>query len=104
MNKKNKNLVFLLIGAVLLLSFVSGKKSKNKIIISPLETNNLYALERALLYNQDGSRVLYTFKGGELLTIVTDNSDIYGDYFIEYNTPQGQKIQGYINIYDTEIK
>ena len=100
--KKNKNIIFLLIGAVLLFSFVKGKKRKGSIIVEPLQGNNIYALANGNLYGADPSRSIYTFKGGELLTLIQDTG--MGDYQIEYFAPGGEKIQGYINYFDTEIR
>ena len=99
---KNKNIIFLLIGAVLLFSFIKAPKRKGTIIIDPLQGNNIYALPGGNLYGADPSRSIYTFQGGELLTLIQDTG--MGDYQIEYYAPGGEKIQGYINIFDTEIK
>jgi hypothetical protein len=99
MTSKNKNLVFLLIGALLLFSFKSAKKSKGSIIISPLEGNNLYALPGKQLYGEDPTILVYTFNGGELLTLIQDTGI---DYKVSYIKPGGKMVTGYINYYDTE--
>jgi hypothetical protein len=99
--KNNKKIGVFLIIAILLLSFKSAKR-KGSIIVSPLEGNNIYALPGGYLYGSDPARPIYTFKGGELLTLIADTG--MGDYQIEYIAPGGNKVTGYINIFDTEIK
>jgi hypothetical protein len=67
-----------------------------------LQGNNLYALPGGFIYGSDPSRAIYKFKGGELLTLINDTG--LGDYEVEYIAPGGYKVQGYINIFDTEIR
>ena len=101
MTNESKTIAFLVIGALLLFSFKSAKR-KGSIFVAPLQGNNIYALPGGNLYGADPSRSIYTFQGGELLTLIQDTG--MGDYQIEYYAPGGQKIQGYINIFDTEIR
>jgi len=99
--RSNKKIGILIIVAILLLSFKSAKR-KGSLIISPLQGNNIYALPGGYIYGSDPSRPIYTFAGGELLTLISNTG--MGDYQVEYIAPGGNKVTGYINIFDTEIK
>jgi hypothetical protein len=102
MTSKNKNLVYLLIGALLLFSFKNAKKRKGSIIIEPdFKTQNLYALVGSKLYAQDRNTIIYTFNYNLQLELI-ENTGI--DYKINYVTPSGKTVTGYINYYDVEIK
>jgi len=102
MTSKNKNLVYLLIGVLLLFSFKSAKKRKGTIIIEPdFKTQNLYSLIGSKLYAEDRKTIIYTFNYNLLLELI-ENTGI--DYKINYVTPSGENLIGYINYYDIEIK
>ena len=102
MTKQNKNILFLLIGVILLFSFTKAPKKKGSIIIEPLQGNNLYANKLAQLYDGiDPSLLYYTFNGGELLTLIEDTGI---DYQVSYVKPGGETITGYINYSDITIK
>ena len=102
MTKQNKNIVLLLIGVILLFSFTKAPKRKGSIIVEPLQGNNLYANKLAQLYDEfDPSILLYTFNGGELLTLLEDTGI---DYKVSYVKPGGQTVTGFINYNDVTIK
>ena len=102
MTSKNKNIAFLLIGVLLLFSFKSAKKRKVIIIIEPdFKTQNLYSLIGANLYAEDRQTIIYKFNYNLQLELI-ENTGI--DYKINYVTPSGKTITGFINYYDVEIK
>ena len=101
MTKQNKNIIFLLIGAILLFSFKSAPKRKTDIIIDPNLAANLFANKSAQLYDFDPSVLLYTFQGGEYLTLLEDTGI---DYKISYIRPGGNIVTGYISYLDVTIK
>ena len=102
MTKQNKNIIFLLIGVILLFSFTKAPKKKGSIIIEPLQGNNLYANKLAQLYDGfDPSLLYYTFNGGELLTLIEDTGI---DYKVSYVKPGGESVTGYIRYEDITIK
>jgi hypothetical protein len=100
--KNNRKIGIIIIVAILLLSFKNAPKRKGSLIIDPLQGNNIYALPGGYIYGSDPARPIYTFAGGELLTLISDTG--MGEYQIEYIAPGGNKVTGYINVFDTEIK
>ena len=102
MTTKNKNIVYLIIGALLLFSFKNVKKRKGSIIIEPnFKTDNLYSLVGSKLYAQDRNTIIYTFNYNLQLELI-ENTGI--DYKINFVMPSGKTVTGYINYYDVEIK
>jgi len=102
MTKQQKNIAFLLIGVLLLFSFTKATKKKGSIIIEPdFKTQNLYSLIGSKLYAEDRKTIIYTFNYNLLLELI-ENTGI--DYKINYVTPSGENLIGYINYYDIEIK
>lgn len=91
---KGRNLLLLAGAAILLLSFTRKKKRRGSVEIGPLTSNQLKAAAGAqLMQTPDGEVPIYTFQGGEWLSLIKEYQN---DCLVEFVNPAGSRLRGLV--------
>lgn len=91
---KGRNLLLLAGAAILLLSFTRKKRRRGSVEIGPLTSNQIKATAGAqLLQTPDGEIPIYTFRGGEWLSLIKEYPN---DCLVEFVNPAGSLLRGLV--------